>query len=65
MFCYPETLGLVMATQLLIGRYTGYRLMELFRLRDFLEHQPVILKADAAGVMTTCADCFSGSRACR
>ena len=36
LFCFPETLGLVMAVQLLIGRYTGYRLMELFRFRDFL-----------------------------
>src|SRR5205823_583237 len=26
MFRYPETLGLIMAGQLLIGRYTGYRL---------------------------------------
>jgi hypothetical protein len=37
MFCYPETLALIMAVQLLIGRYTGYRLMELFRFRDFLQ----------------------------
>jgi hypothetical protein len=37
MFRFPETLGLVMAAQLLIGRYTGYRLMELFRFRDFLK----------------------------
>ncbi len=37
MFRYPETLGLIMAAQLLIGRYTGYRLMELFRFRDFLK----------------------------
>jgi hypothetical protein len=36
LFFYPETLGLVLAVQLLIGRYTGYRLMELFRFRDFL-----------------------------
>jgi hypothetical protein len=36
LFCFPETLGLVMACQLLIGRYTGYRLSELFRFRDFL-----------------------------
>jgi hypothetical protein len=36
MFRYPETLGLVMAVQLLIGRYTGYKLSELFRFRDFL-----------------------------
>ena len=33
---YPETLGLIMALQLLIGRYTGYRLLELFRFRDFV-----------------------------
>jgi hypothetical protein len=37
LFCYPETLGLVMAGQLLIGRYTGYRLTELFRFRDFVQ----------------------------
>ena len=37
MFRYPETLGFIMAAQLLIGRYTGYRLMELFRFRDFLK----------------------------
>jgi 7 transmembrane helices usually fused to an inactive transglutaminase/Transglutaminase-like superfamily len=37
---FPETLGLVMAAQLLIGRYTGYRLLELFRFREFIE--PVI-----------------------
>ena len=36
MFRYPETLGLIMAGQLLIGRYTGYRLSELYRFRDFL-----------------------------
>jgi hypothetical protein len=36
MFRYPETIGLIMAAQLLLGRYTGYRLSELFRFRDFL-----------------------------
>ena len=53
---YPEILGLIMAAQLLLGRYTGYRLMELFRFRDFLgghpsrmeavvtNHEPVTLK---------------------
>ena len=41
MFRYPETLGLVMAAQLLIGRYTGYRLTELFRFRDFLRQRPL------------------------
>jgi hypothetical protein len=30
----PEALGLVMAGQLLLGRYTGYRLLELYRFRD-------------------------------
>jgi hypothetical protein len=33
---YPETLGLIAAAQLLLGRYTGYRLTELFRFRDFV-----------------------------
>jgi hypothetical protein len=37
MFRYPETLGLIMAGQLLIGRYTGYRVSELFRFRDFVQ----------------------------
>src|SRR5262249_33094682 len=35
MYRYPETLGLIMAVQLMIGRYTGYRLLELYRFRDF------------------------------
>ncbi|MCE9530243.1 MAG: hypothetical protein K8T89_03775 [Planctomycetes bacterium] len=30
---HPETLGLVMAAQLLLGRYTGFRLLELYRFR--------------------------------
>jgi hypothetical protein len=33
---YPETLGLIMAGQLLLGRYTGFKLSELFRFRDFV-----------------------------
>ncbi len=37
LFRYPETLGLIMAAQLLLGRYTGYRLLELFRFRDLLD----------------------------
>jgi hypothetical protein len=40
LFCFPETLGVIMAMQLLIGRYTGYRLTELFRFRDFLSTPP-------------------------
>ena len=34
MMKYPETLGLVMAGQLLLGRYTGFRLLELYRFRS-------------------------------
>lgn len=34
---YPETLGLVMAGQLLLGRYTGYKLSEIIRFREFLQ----------------------------
>ncbi len=33
--------GVVMAFQLLIGRYTGYRLAELFRFRDFVHPSPL------------------------
>jgi hypothetical protein len=33
---YPETLGFVLAVQLLLGRYTGYRLSELFRFHDLV-----------------------------
>lgn len=38
---YPETIGLVMACQLLLGRYTGYRLSELLRFRDFVKEPEV------------------------
>lgn len=34
-FVYPELLLFVMALQMLIGRYTGYRLSELIRFRSF------------------------------
>ncbi len=40
LFCFPETVGLIMAAQLLLGRYTGYRLSELIRFRDFLGQKP-------------------------
>jgi hypothetical protein len=33
-FVYPELMFLVMAGQALIGRYTGFRLMELVRFRQ-------------------------------
>lgn len=38
---YPETIGFVMAAQILIGRYTGFRLVELYRFREFLSEHTV------------------------
>jgi hypothetical protein len=38
---YPETIGVVMAAQLLIGRYTGYRISELIRFRDFVREPEI------------------------
>lgn len=35
-FRYPELLGIVLALNLLLGRYTGYRLSELYRFRDLI-----------------------------
>jgi transglutaminase-like putative cysteine protease len=37
LFRYPETLGVVVAVLLLLGRYTGYRLTELYRFQDVIE----------------------------
>ena len=34
-FVYPELLFAVAAVQVLLGRYTGYRLLELLRFRKF------------------------------
>ncbi len=34
-FIYPELLLAIGALQILVGRYTGYRLSELFRFREF------------------------------
>jgi hypothetical protein len=36
MFRYPETLALALAAELLLGRYTGYRLTELYRFADLI-----------------------------
>jgi hypothetical protein len=36
---HPESLGLVLAALLIIGRYTGYRLTELFRFRDLADEE--------------------------
>jgi hypothetical protein len=46
---FPETLGLVIALQVLIGRYTGYRLMELWRFRELT--QPPAESAEEAMVI--------------
>jgi len=40
MFRYPETLGAVLAALFLLGRYTGYRLTELYRFEDLIREQP-------------------------
>ena len=45
---YPETLGLIVAVQFLLGRYTGYRLSELLRFRDL-----VTRRAPAKEIPTT------------
>jgi len=36
----PELLGLVVAAQITLGRYTGFRLVELYRFRDLAKDQP-------------------------
>ncbi len=36
-FRFPETLAVVVAGLLLLGRYTGYRLTELYRFQDVIE----------------------------
>ncbi|VTT98039.1 Transglutaminase-like protein OS=Leptospira wolbachii serovar Codice str. CDC GN=LEP1GSC195_2677 PE=4 SV=1: Transglut_core: 7TM_transglut [Gemmataceae bacterium] len=48
-FRYPETLGVVLAVLLLLGRYTGYRLTELYRFQDVIEFkdEPPAAKAEA------------------
>ena len=38
MFRHPETLGLVLAAELLLGRYTGYRLTELYRFDELMRN---------------------------
>jgi hypothetical protein len=39
LFEHPEGLLVVVAVQLLLGRYTGYRLTELYRFRDVIEFE--------------------------
>ncbi len=37
LFVYPELLLFILAMSILMGRYTGYRLSELFRFKNFIE----------------------------
>lgn len=39
-FLFPEVLLIVLAVSILIGRYTGYRVTELFRFKDIIEDKP-------------------------
>jgi hypothetical protein len=57
MFLHPETLGVALAGQFLLGRYTGYRVVELFRFRDLVEEFPPAAPPPAA------AGARSGDRA--
>lgn len=38
-FVFPETLLIVLALTLLVGRYTGYRLSELRRFRELVQRE--------------------------
>jgi len=39
-FVFPELLLIVLAANLLLGRYTGYRLTELWRFRSARRQEP-------------------------
>ncbi len=39
-FVFPELLLVLLAATLLLGRYTGYRLVELYRFKVFREREP-------------------------
>jgi len=45
-FRYPETLGVVIALLMLLGRYTGYRITELYRFQDVIEFKDEPVKKD-------------------
>ena len=38
-FAYPELLLIILAITILMGRYTGYRLLELYRFRSLIEQE--------------------------
>lgn len=47
MFRHPETLGVTLAFLLVLGRYTGYRIAELYRFGDLLAETPAHVEAGA------------------
>jgi 7 transmembrane helices usually fused to an inactive transglutaminase len=51
MMRHPETLGLIMAGRLLLGRYTGYRLLELWRFRTVVSCQLFPARRDQLSVV--------------
>ncbi len=53
MFRYPETLGVVLAVLLLLGRYTGYRIFELYRFGDLIRQNEGGTSAPRGGAGTT------------
>lgn len=52
MFNFPETVGIVLAMLFLLGRYTGYRVSELYRFEDLIrEEKGTGEKHDLAGAL--------------
>jgi len=50
LMAYPELLGIVAAGQMMLGRYTGFRLTELYRFREFLRDPAEDVEASWADV---------------
>jgi hypothetical protein len=61
MLRYPETVGFIMAAIMLLGRYTGYRMLELYRFRDFVK-QPALQHEPAALVVWNGRTSFGSNR---
>jgi 7 transmembrane helices usually fused to an inactive transglutaminase len=49
-FVFPELLLILLAVTLILGRYSGYRLMELFRFRALAREPDPIAPPPASGV---------------
>ncbi len=56
MFVYPEFLLILFAAALLLGRYSGYRIMELFRFRALAREADPIVAAPSATTASGKAD---------